>query len=85
MTIEELFEEYLERLRVCGHSFPVEIKRIEDPFKRATELIRYHDKLTPEQVQDMQAHARSIADYIISLQDEEELLERCELFEWIYK
>ena len=83
--MEEIFEELLHRLRLCGITFPVEIERIEDPFEKATEMIRHHDKLTPEQVQDMQAHAKSIADYIISLQDEEKLLERCELFEWIYQ
>ncbi len=81
--MDELFEDLYNTLLITrGEIIPQEIKLEEDPFARGVELVSYLQGLNPESAHLLESHARDIADYILSLSNDTDLIQRLSLFSW---
>ncbi len=81
--MDELFDDLYDTLLLCrGVIVPQEIQLEEDPFIKAVEIVSYLQGLDPESTHMLESHARDIADYILSLSNDTDLIQRLNLFSW---
>lgn len=80
--MEELFEELYELLHLNGVSVTKEIKETIDPFDRAVKLLSSSQMIHPDEQHLLESHAMEIADFILSLSDDKDLIQRLSLFSW---
>ncbi|OPL19060.1 MAG: hypothetical protein AVO35_12700 [Candidatus Aegiribacteria sp. MLS_C] len=82
LKVEELFEELYLLLHINGVLIPEEIKEITDPFERAAKIVASSQFIHPDDEHLLESHAMEIADFILSLSEDKDLIQRLSLFSW---
>jgi hypothetical protein len=82
MVLEELFEELYELLHLNGVCVTAETKEITDPFEKVVKIVSSSQLIHPDEEHLLESHAMDIADFILSLSDDKDLIQRLSLFSW---
>lgn len=80
--MEELFEELYKLLHFNGIYVSKEIKETIDPFEKAVKIFSYVHFIPPEDEHLLESHVMEIADFILSLSDDTDLIKKLSLFSW---